>query len=101
MDVARLNLSHGSYADHEQIYLRVREAADETGHGVAVFVDLQGPKIRLGNFAEGGTRIETGQSFTITTREILGDDKIASTTYAGLTGDVGPGDQVLIDDGKV
>jgi len=101
MDVARLNLSHGSYADHEQIYLRVREAADETGHGVAVFVDLQGPKIRLGNFADGGTRIETGQSFTITTREILGDDQIASTTYAGLPGDVGPGDQVLIDDGKV
>ena len=101
MDVARLNLSHGAYADHEEIYLRVRQAADETGHGVAVFVDLQGPKIRLGNFKEGSTRIVTGQSFVITTREVDGDNEIASTTYAGLPGDVGPGDQVLIDDGKV
>jgi pyruvate kinase len=101
MDVARLNLSHGSYADHEQIYRHVREAADETGHGVAVFVDLQGPKIRLGEFAEGATRIETGQPFTITTRELAGNDEIASTTYDGLCSDVGPGDQILIDDGKV
>ena len=57
MDVARLNLSHGSYADHEEIYRRVRTASDESGHGVGVFVDLQGPKIRLGNFKEGSTRI--------------------------------------------
>ena len=101
MDVARLNLSHGAYADHEQIYRHVREAADESGHGVAVFVDLQGPKIRLGNFKEGSTRIQTGQSFVITTREVDGDNEIASTTYQGLPGDVGPGDQILIDDGKV
>ena len=101
MDVARLNLSHGAYADHEQIYRYVREAADESGHGVAVFVDLQGPKIRLGNFKEGSTRIQTGQSFVITTREVDGDNEIASTTYQGLPGDVGPGDQILIDDGKV
>jgi pyruvate kinase len=101
MDVARLNLSHGSYAEHEQIYRRVREAADESGHGVGVFVDLQGPKIRLGNFKEGSTRIQTGQSFVITTSEVDGDNEIASTTYQGLPGDVGPGDQILIDDGKV
>jgi pyruvate kinase len=101
MDVARLNLSHGSYAEHEQIYRRVREAADESGHGVGIFVDLQGPKIRLGNFKEGSTRIQTGQSFAITTREVEGDNELASTTYQGLPGDVGPGDQILIDDGKV
>jgi pyruvate kinase len=101
MDVARLNLSHGSYAEHEQIYHRVREAADESGHGVGIFVDLQGPKIRLGNFKEGSTRIQTGQSFAITTREVEGDNELASTTYQGLPGDVGPGDQILIDDGKV
>ncbi|MCW2709935.1 MAG: pyk 2, partial [Marmoricola sp.] len=72
MDVARLNLSHGTYDEHEEIYHRVREASDETGHGVGVFVDLQGPKIRLGHFKEGSTRIQTGQSFTITTRELGG-----------------------------
>ena len=101
MDVARLNLSHGSYADHEEIYRRVRAASDETGHGVGIFVDLQGPKIRLGNFRDGAVTIENGQQFTITTRELDGDAEIASTTYEGLPGDVGPGDQILIDDGKV
>jgi pyruvate kinase len=101
MDVARLNLSHGSYADHEEIYRRVREASDETGHGVGIFVDLQGPKIRLGKFKEGSSRLQTGQSFTITTREVAGNNELASTTYEGLPGDVSAGDQVLIDDGKV
>ncbi|GAB3659136.1 pyruvate kinase [Nocardioides korecus] len=101
MDVARLNLSHGSYDDHEVVYHRVRQAADESGHGVGVFVDLQGPKIRLGKFREGSSRIQTGQSFTITTRDVPGDNEIASTTYAGLPGDVSAGDPILIDDGKV
>jgi pyruvate kinase len=101
MDVARLNLSHGSYADHEEVYRRVRQASDETGHGVGVFVDLQGPKIRLGVFAEGSSRLTVGQSWTITTRDVPGNNEIASTTYQGLPGDVGPGDQILIDDGKV
>lgn len=101
MDVARLNLSHGTYAEHEEIYRRVRRAADESGHGVGVFADLQGPKIRLGHFEERSTRLTTGQAFTITTRDLLGNDKIANTTYAGLPGDVAPGDEVLIDDGRV
>ena len=51
MDVARMNLSHGSYDDHERVYRMVREAADATGHGVGIFADLQGPKIRLGKVA--------------------------------------------------
>jgi pyruvate kinase len=101
MDVARLNLSHGTYAEHEEIYRRVRAASDETGQGVGIFVDLQGPKIRLGHFKEGSTRITTGQSFTITIRELDGNNEIASTTYQGLPGDVSAGDQILIDDGKV
>jgi pyruvate kinase len=101
MDVARLNLSHGTHAEHEAVYRLVREAADEAGHGVGIFADLQGPKIRLGEFADGSAELVTGQSWTITTREVPGDDEIASTTYDGLPGDVGPGDQVLIDDGKV
>jgi pyruvate kinase len=101
MDVARLNLSHGTHAEHEAVYRMVREASDETGHGVGIFADLQGPKIRLGWFAQGSTRLQTGQSFTITTRDIAGDNEIAPTTYDGLHGDVREGDQVLIDDGKV
>ena len=101
MDVARLNLSHGSHADHEKVYAMVRRASDESGHAIGIFADLQGPKIRLGKVAAGPVELEEGQAFTITTREVPGDAKICSTTYEGLPGDVDEGDQVLIDDGKV
>jgi pyruvate kinase len=101
MDVARMNLSHGSYADHEQVYKMVREASDRSGHGVGIFADLQGPKIRLGRVADGPVLLEGGQEFTITTRVVPGDAKVCSTTYLGLPGDVSPGDPVLIDDGRV
>ena len=101
MDVARLNMSHGSHVDHERSYRRVREAADALGKGVAVFADLQGPKIRLDTFADGSAELSDGATFTITTREVAGDAEICGTTYDGLPGDVSAGDQVLIDDGKI
>ncbi len=101
MDVARLNLSHGSHADHEKVYEMVRRASDESGHAIGIFADLQGPKIRLGKVAAGPLKLEEGAAFTITTREVPGDAEICSTTYDGLPGDVATGDQVLIDDGKV
>jgi pyruvate kinase len=101
MDVARLNMSHGSYSDHERAYELVRKASDESGHGVGIVADLQGPKIRLGRFAHGPVELEEGARFTITTRDVPGDGDICSTTYDGLPGDVEVGDPVLIDDGKV
>jgi pyruvate kinase len=101
MDAARLNLSHGSHDDHERVYKMVREAADDSGHGVAIIADLQGPKIRLGMIAQGPCLLEHGQEFTITTRDVPGDATVCSTTYDGLPGDVAPGDPILIDDGKV
>ncbi|MFC5178883.1 pyruvate kinase [Nocardioides taihuensis] len=101
MDVARLNMSHGTHADHERSYRLVREAADATGHGVGIFADLQGPKIRLDTFAEGQVKVAAGATFTITTREVEGDAEVCGTTYDGLPGDVKPGDPILIDDGKI
>jgi pyruvate kinase len=101
MDVARLNLSHGSHADHERVYHMIRRASDESGHGVGIVADLQGPKIRLGTFASGPVTLEEGATFTITTRDVPGDQEVCSTTYDGLPGDVSKGDQVLIDDGRV
>jgi pyruvate kinase len=101
MDVARLNMSHGSHAEQQERYRRVREASDASGRGVGVLVDLQGPKIRLGRFADGATVLEVGDHFTITTRDVEGDAGICSTTYAGLPGDVAVGDEILIDDGNV
>jgi pyruvate kinase len=101
MDVARMNMSHGSHADHAEVYRLVREAADASGHGVGIFADLQGPKIRLETFADGPVQLKRGQVWTITTRDVPGDATIAGTTFKGLPGDVGPGDPILIDDGKI
>ena len=100
-DVARMNLSHGSYDVHEQIYRDVRKAASDLDKPVGVFVDLQGPKIRLTKFKEGPVMLEKGATFKITTDEIEGDVNICGTTFKGLPGDVNVGDFLLIDDGKV
>ena len=101
IDVARLNMSHGTQAGHLAAYKCVRAASDAAGHSVGVLIDLQGPKIRLGTFAAGPVRLLAGQEFTITTREVPGDQHEAGTTYAGLADDVRSGDRVLVDDGRV
>ncbi|WP_067128604.1 pyruvate kinase [Microtetraspora malaysiensis] len=101
MDVARFNLSHGSHELHKEVLDRVRAAADEVGRAVGVLADLQGPKIRVGRFASGPVRLGFGDVFTITTEDVPGDRDIVSTTYAGLPGDVRPGDTVLVDDGRL
>jgi pyruvate kinase len=101
MDVARLNMSHGSHEDHAEAYRLVREASDASGHGVGIFADLQGPKIRLETFPDGPVQLRRGQAWTITIRDVAGDDTICGTTYKGLPGDVRIGDPLLIDDGKI
>src|SRR5690606_32766757 len=65
MDVARLNFSHGTHAEHEQMYHHVRQAAEDTGRAVGILADLQGPKIRLGRFAAGPVRWRTGDTVVI------------------------------------
>lgn len=101
VDVARMNLSHGSYAVHEEVFANVRKAAEDAGKPVAVLVDLQGPKIRLGKFANGPHELAVGDIFKITIDEVEGTKELVGTTYKGLPGDVSPGDYLLIDDGKV
>ncbi|NQU36808.1 MAG: pyruvate kinase [Actinobacteria bacterium] len=101
MDVARINLSHGDYTDHQHSIDAVRAATDSTGRGVAVLADLQGPKIRLGRFADGPATLDVGAEFIITTDDVAGDATRASTTYEGLAGDVLADDLLLIDDGKI
>lgn len=101
MDVARLNMSHGGYADHEKNLRAVRDAARHVGRPVGVLADLQGPKIRLGRFATGREMLVEGETFTITIDDISGDRSRCSTTYKGLPGDVRPGDIILIDDGRL
>ncbi|MBX7435349.1 pyruvate kinase [Mycobacterium sp. Y57] len=101
MDVARLNFSHGDYPDHEANYKRVRGASDVTGRAVGILADLQGPKIRLGRFADGPTVWENGQTVRITVEDCEGTHDRVSTTYKRLAEDAKPGDRVLVDDGNV
>ncbi|MFH9071593.1 pyruvate kinase [Streptomyces alboflavus] len=101
MNVARFNFSHGTHAEHQGRYDRVRAAAERTGRAIGVLADLQGPKIRLETFAEGPVELVRGDEFTITTEDVPGDKSICGTTYKGLPGDVSKGDQVLINDGNV
>lgn len=101
VDVARMNLSHGTYDVHEGVYQNVRKAANDSGRAVAVLVDLQGPKIRLGKFEDGPYELAEGDIFKITTEDIVGNKEIVGTTFKGLPHDVEAGDHLLIDDGKV
>jgi len=101
MDVARLNMSHGDYADHESNLTNVRAASAATGRPVGVLADLQGPKIRLGRFADGKEVLVEGATFAITVDDIAGNASRCSTTFKGLPADVNPGDSILIDDGRL
>ncbi|WP_346623180.1 pyruvate kinase [Blastococcus montanus] len=101
MDVARLNFSHGSHEDHASAYRLVRAASDATGRAVAILADLQGPKIRLGTFAEGPVVWETGSQICITVEDVPGTAERVSTTYKDLHNDVRVGDRLLVDDGNL
>ena len=101
MNMARLNLSHGTTTDHEKSFNAIRAAAKSKDQPIAILVDLQGPKIRLRKFQGGPYLLAVGDKFTITTEEMLGDKNKASTTYKDLPKDCQVGDQLLINDGKV
>ena len=101
MNMARLNLSHGGHEEHQMRLDNVREVAKKANKAVAILVDLQGPKIRLGRFKNGPHDLARGDKFTITTEDIEGTKDRVSTTYKGLPGDCKIGDKIMIDDGKV
>jgi pyruvate kinase len=101
MNMARLNLSHGGYEEHQSRLDTVRAVSKKANKAVAILVDLQGPKIRLGRFADGPHELARGDIFTITTDDIAGSKERVGTTYKGLPGDCHPGDKIMIDDGKV
>ncbi len=100
-DVFRLNLSHGRQQDHAARIATVRALAREMGVAPAILLDLQGPKIRLGEIEGGACQLETGAEFTITTEPCIGNAARASTVYKDFARDVKPGDRVLINDGAV
>ncbi len=99
MNVARLNFSHGTYDQHREMYNRIRALSEKLGKPVAILQDLQGPKIRVGTFADGKIELEEGQTFIITSEDCEGDSERVSTTYKELPRDVRKGDVLLLDDG--
>lgn len=101
MDVARLNFSHGDYPEHQQRHKWVREAAVATDSPVGILADLQGPKIRLGRFADGPVKWAPGETVVITSDDVEGTHDRVSCTYKKLPEEVHVGDRLLIDDGKV
>lgn len=99
MDVARLNFSHGDFEDHKIMFEKIRLLSKEVGRPISILQDLQGPKIRVAKFKEGGVKLENGSRFIITMEDYEGDVNKVSTTYKDLASDVKIGDILLLDDG--
>ena len=101
MDVARLNFSHGSRASHARAIRCVRAAASHVGRSVGLLLDLQGPKLRVGEFEGGSTFLRQGAHPLFTNRRVKGTAEVIPAVYSGLMRDVKVGDRVLLDDGKI
>ena len=103
IDVARLNMSHGTRDDHRRRAQLVRDSAAQQGRAVALLVDLQGPKIRIGGFADGSVQLRNGKRFVIDTalNDRAGTEDSVGTSYTDLINDVDTGDRLLLDDGNI
>ena len=101
MNVARLNFSHGNREEHGRRIDVIRKASEETGVPVAILLDTKGPEIRLGTFANGSVHLEAGQKFTLTIKDVVGNEQIVSVTHTGLPQDITSGHSILLDDGLI
>lgn len=101
MNVARFNFSHGTQEQHREKYQRVCKVREELGLQVATLLDTKGPEIRLRDFEGGKVELLSGQTFVLTTEEIMGDNKRASISYKNLKNDISVGTHILIDDGMI
>lgn len=101
MNVIRLNLSHGNHEEHKRRIETIKKVREELQLPIGIMLDTRGPEIRIGNFKDSEVNLEEGQYFTLTTRDILGDETIVNISYEGLPKDVKSGDIILIDDGLI
>ena len=101
MNVARFNFSHGDHAQHKRNMERIMKFRTELNLPVATLLDTKGPEIRVKDFKNGKIELKPGQTFTLTTDEVEGDEKMVSITYKNLVNDVKPGNTILIDDGLI
>lgn len=101
LDAARINFSHGTYESHAETIAKLKQAREELNAPIPLILDTKGPEIRIKTFKEGKIRLEEDAQFTLTTREMEGDETIVSVTYADLPKDLQKGSRVLIDDGLI
>ena len=101
MDAARFNFSHGSHEEHLQRLNMLKNVRDAMSWAVATILDTKGPEIRIKSFETKSIHLEAGDPFTLTTREVVGTSELVSVTYPDLHKEVGPGQEILIDDGLV
>ena len=101
MDVARINMSHQDHKIHKKRIDAVKKLREELGLPVALLLDTKGPEIRTGSFNTPKIHLEKGQTFTLTTEDVIGDETISSVSFKGLPHDVTRGSRILIDDGLI
>ncbi len=101
MDVARFNFSHSEHDVHKKRFEQVCRLRDELGLNIATLLDTKGPEVRLKTFEKGSVVINDGDSFTLTTRDVQGDETICSITFGNLPKDISVGTSILIDDGAI
>ena len=101
LNVARFNFSHGTHAEHKARLDMVKKLRKELNLPVAAMLDTKGPEIRLRDFKDGKAILKQGQEFTLTTRDVPGDEHICAVTYRELPGDVTAGGSILLDDGLI
>lgn len=102
LNVARLNFSHGTHVEHQQKLDMIKQVREALGLPIAIMLDTKGPEYRIGTFQNGEIQLADGAEFTFTTRkDVEGDESIVSVSYAGLAGELAPGDTVLVNNGLV
>lgn len=101
LNVARLNFSHGTHAEHQKKIDMIKAVREELNLPIAIMLDTKGPEYRIRTFQNGKVTLRDGDPFTFTTRDVEGNDSIVSVSYAGLADDLAPGDRVLVNNGLV
>ena len=101
INVARFNMSHGSYEEHLAKINKVKKLNEKLGTNVGMMLDTKGPEIRLGDFEQDQAILVQGTEFTLTTKQVLGTSDMAYVTYETITDDVKPGSTILLDDGLI
>ena len=99
LNVCRLNFSHGTHKEHQVRIDRIKKVREELELPIAIMLDTKGPEIRLKQFANKSIHLKREDKFTITTRDVTGDQTICSVTYQNLAREVSEGDRILVDDG--